>query len=543
MWPRMHKQNGTLDRAANLPEILEAAHRDFPDRTAVVFGQKKISYAELHGKSALIAGALKNLCIKKGDRAALLLDNSPDFIICYFGILKAGGIVVPINHMFKRDEVRYILEDSQSSCLITSSAYAAMAQELNCMVNTLNRVIFTNQKTDSFPSLTEYPGKSGSAHDAQRAEDADSIAIERGDVAVFLYTSGTTGHPKAAQLTHGNLLSNVASASRAIRVSGRDTFICFLPLFHSFAATVCMLMPLACGAKTVVMKSPRPVKKLLRAIRNNRVTIFVGIPSVYQILGDMKQPAFWRRLLMRIFNPVRLAISGAAALPQEVLAKFESKYGIPLLEGYGLTEASPVVSLNPLNGRRKPGTIGLPLPDVKVKIIDDNGRELNIEQVGELCVQGPNVMKGYFGKDGENQSTLKNGWLLTGDMAQIDNDGYITIMGRKKDMVNVRGLNVYPKEIEDVLYQNPNIREAAVIGIPDPHKGEIPKGFVVLKNKESATEHDLIAYLKERLALYKVPRRIEIRDELPKNSTGKILKRVLVEESMDAMPQLKKKGG
>lgn len=537
-----NKQNGILDNTANLPEILEAAHRDFPCRTAVVFGQKKMSYAELREKSARVAKLLKDAGIKKGGRVALLLDNSPDFIVCYFGILMAGGIVVPVNHMFKRDEVRYILEDSQSSCLITSSAYAAMAQELNCMVDTLSRVIFTNQKTDSFPSLAEYLSGGDAARETAKQGEA-TAAPGRDDLAVFLYTSGTTGHPKAAQLTHGNLLSNAASASRAIRVSGRDTLICFLPLFHSFAATVCMLMPLACGAKTVILKSARPVKKLLRAIRNNRVTIFVGIPSIYQILGDMKQPVFWRRLLMRIFNPVRLAISGAAALPVQVLAKFESRYGIPLLEGYGLTEASPVVSLNPLNGRRKPGTIGLPLPDVQVKIVDDQGRELGVGETGELCVQGPNVMRGYFGKNDENQSTLKDGWLLTGDMAAIDQDGYLTIMGRKKDMVNVRGLNVYPKEIEDVLYQNPNVREAAVIGIPDPHKGEVPKGFVVLKNREAVTERDLLAYLKDRLAPYKIPRRIEIRGDLPKNSAGKILKRVLAEECMNAMPQQLKKGG
>ncbi len=270
---------------------------------------------------------------------------------------------------------------------------------------------------------------------------------------------------------------------------------------------------------------------MLRSIRKNRVTIFVGIPSIYNILKDIKLPKFLPRPILRLFNPIRLAISGAAALPVEVFTKFEQKFGLPLLEGYGLTEASPVVSLNPLKGKRKPGSIGLPLPGVRIKIIGDNGAELKVEQIGELCCSGDNVMRGYFGKDEDNKATLKDGWLLTGDMAKIDKEGYAYIMGRKKEMVNVRGLNVYPREIEEVLYQNPKIKEAAIIGIPDPHKGEVPKGFIVLKNAGSLSEHEIISYLKEHLALYKVPKKIEIVEELPKNSLGKILKRVLAQRS------------
>jgi long-chain acyl-CoA synthetase len=514
----------------NLPEILTSACESYPRRTAIIFGQKKISFEEIAKKAGNVAFALKRWQVNRGDRVALLLDNSPDFVFCYFGILFAGAIVVPINHMFKRDEVKHILEDSQSSCLITSSAYAEMAQELNVIVGSLKILVFTNTRMENARTLADTLSNPESAPAFSIAEEMD-----RKDLAVFLYTSGTTGHPKAAMLTHGNLLANVASSSRAIEVTPGDTFVCFLPLFHSFAATVCMLMPLYQGAKIVIMKSPRPVKKLLRTIRKNRVTIFVGIPSLFSILCDVKLPKFIPGFLMRLFNPLRLAISGAAALPTEVFLRFEKKYGFPLLEGYGLTEASPVVSLNPLRGRRKPGSIGLPLPDVDVKIINVKEETLGPQEVGELCVKGANVMQGYFRKEEENKLTLKDGWLLTGDMAKIDEDGYISIIGRKKEMVNVRGMNVYPREIEEVLYQNPHIKEAAIIGIPDAHKGEVPKGFVVLKTKNAMTEHEIINFLKEHLALYKIPRRIEIREELPKNQSGKILKRVLVEESLSQL--------
>jgi len=498
----------------NLCDILYRGSKDHPHRVAIIFGQKKFTYDEAYKKAASISSALRIEGVKKGDRVAVLLDNSPEFVFSYFGILMSGSIVVPINHMFKRDEIKYILEDSGSSFLITSSTYAALAQELNVMVQTLKRIFYTNQKNELIHS----------------ADNALS-PCEPEDLAVFLYTSGTTGHPKAAMLSHRNLMINCQSSSKAIYVSPKDTVLCFLPLFHSFAATVCMLMPLSNGARMVILKSPRPIKKLLRSIRKNRVTIFVGIPSIYNILKDVKLPKFLPRPILRLFNPIRAAISGAAALPVEVFTKFEKKYGLPLLEGYGLTEASPVVSLNPLKGKRKPGSIGLPLPGVRIKIVSDNGAELEVEQIGELCCSGDNVMRGYFGKDEDNKATLKDGWLLTGDMAKIDKEGYAYIMGRKKEMVNVRGLNVYPREIEEVLYQNPKIKEAAIIGIPDPHRGEAPKGFVVLKEAGSLSEHEIISYLKEHLALYKVPKKIEIVEELPKNSSGKILKRVLVQRS------------
>jgi len=303
-----------------------------------------------------------------------------------------------------------------------------------------------------------------------------------------------------------------------------------LPLFHSFAATVCMNMPLYVGAKVVIMKSLRPFKRVIRAIRKNRVTVFPGIPSIFAILKDMKLPKVFHTPVIKLFNPVRICISGAAALPAEILRGFERKFRVPLVEGYGLTEAAPVVTLNPIK-KRKPGSIGKSLSEnIELRIVDDKGSDLTAGGIGELLVRGPNVMQGYLKQEEASAETIKDGWLYTGDMARFDKEGYVFIEGRKKEMVNVRGLNVYPREIEEVLYQNNKIKEAAVIGIEDSHKGEVPKAFVVLKDGEKATEHEVIHYLRERLAGYKIPKYVEFRNALPKNTTGKILKRVLVDE-------------
>jgi len=272
------------------------------------------------------------------------------------------------------------------------------------------------------------------------------------------------------------------------------------------------------------MESPRPFHHVIKAIIQNRVTVFAAIPSIYNILKDAHLPKLFTSRLLKFLNPLKLCISGAAALPVDTLKKFEEKFRIPLIEGYGLTEASPVVSLNPLKGTRKPGSIGLPLPEVNVAIASDNGKILNAEEVGELLVKGPNIMKGYFNLPADTKKALKDGWLWTGDMAKKDKDNYIYIVDRKKDMVNVRGLNVYPKEIEEVLYHHPKVQEAAVIGVKDEHKGEVPKAFIALKEGQTLSEKEVIHFCRKRIAPFKVPKHVEFRDSLPKNTTGKILK-------------------
>jgi len=500
----------------NLSELLSASAKKYPRHTAIVFGRKKISYRELDELTARVACGLINLGIKPKERVALFLDNCPEFIIAYYAILKAGAVVVPINYMFKIEEAKFILEDSSAVAVITSRAYKPMAEELRLRIDSLKHVISTAdfQKFRK-QSIVLAEQQSSSCH----------------DLAVILYTSGTTGFPKGAMLSHRNLVSNALDSALAIKVDFRDPFICILPLFHSFAATVCMNLPISIGAKIVIMKSLRPFKRVIRAIRKNRVRVFVGIPSIYTILKNMKLPKAFNSPLIKLFNPVKICISGAAALPVETFRGFERKFRIPLLEGYGLTEAAPVVTLNPLKGKRKAGSIGVSLSkNISLKIIDESGNTLPPDSIGELLVNGPNVMQGYYKKEEASAEALKDGWLYTGDMAKISRDGYIYIVGRKKEMVNVRGLNVYPREIEEVLYQNQKVKEAAVIGIADEHKGEVPKGFVVLKEGENSSEHEMIQYLRDRLAPYKIPKYIVFRHSLPKNSTGKILKRLLEDE-------------
>lgn len=507
----------------NLGEVISISAKKHPRRTALVFGQKKINYHHLNEITAQLSAGLVSLGIKKQERIALLMDNCPEFVISYYAILKAGAVVVPINYMFKMEEAKFILEDSQAVCLITMRTYVDMAQELRLRLDHLKHII-TNAKAKE--EILDF-----SAIKKSNTHILADIACEPNDLAVILYTSGTTGHPKGAMLSHYNLISNAVDSCSAIKVNHKDSFICVLPLFHSFAATVCMNLPLLIGAKVVIMKSLRPFRRIIRAIRKNRVTVFVGIPSIYNIFKDIKLPRLIHTPLIKLFNPVRICISGAAALPAETFYNFERKFRIPLLEGYGLTEASPVVTLNPLRGKRKAGSIGLNLAKrIELKIVDGQDNPVSLGEIGELLVKGPNVMQGYFRQKEASREVLKDGWLYTGDMAKADSQGYIYIVGRKKEMVNVRGLNVYPREIEEVLYQNPKIKETAVIGIEDSHKGEVPKGFVVLKEGETATEHEIIQYLRERLAAYKIPKFIEFRDALPKNNTGKILKRILEDE-------------
>ncbi len=508
----------------NLGEVIRLGARRFPKRTALIFGSKRISYRSLDRETDRIAAGLHALGIAKGERVAVMLDNCPEFVLSYFAILKAGAVVVPVNYMFKAEEARYILQDSGAVCFITSRANLALAQELRLRLDSLKYIVSTNRAEGPVIDFTRIN------EPLYRTGEPDPVAPQ--DLAVLLYTSGTTGHPKGAMLTHDNLIANALDCMHAITVTPRDTFICILPLFHSFAATVCMNLPLIAGARIVLMKSVRPFKRVIRAIRRNRVTILVGVPSIYSVLRNLKLPRILSRAaLIKFFNPLRLCISGAAALPAEVFRAFEKKFRVPLLEGYGLTEASPVVSLNPLAGERKAGSIGLTLsPNIEIRIAGEHGQELPVGETGELLVKGPNVMRGYYRRDEENASVIRDGWLFTGDMARRDADGYFFIAGRKKEMINVRGLNVYPREIEEVLYQHPKVKETAVIGLEDEHRGEIPKAYVVLKEGQKATEAEFVSFLRERLASYKVPRHVELRETLPKNTTGKILKRVLIDE-------------
>lgn len=506
----------------NLAQLLDRSVLKFRHRAALIFGSKKASYGLLSSISKKLAHALYDLGVRKGDKVALWLPNCPEFVYSFFAVLRLGAVVVPINTMFKREEARFVIEDCQAKALICSVDKLSDAKNIFSRLTKLERLICVSAPGDKKTAL-DY----NSLWEACN-EFNEMIKIEESDLAEIIYTSGTTGNPKGACLTHGNLIANVSDCAKEIKFSKRDSVICILPLFHSFSSTVCMLLPLSKGAKMVIMRTVRPFKRVIRAIFKHRVTVFAGVPSIYQILSEIKM-SFLKKFFVTFLNPVRLFISGAAALPLSVSCEFERRFKRPLIQGYGLTEASPVVSLNPLKGKRKADSVGKALPSVKVKVVSEQGGELSTGHIGELLVKGPNVMKGYYRMDQETKETLKDGWLHTGDLARIDEDGFIHIMGRIKEMINVRGFNVYPREIEDFLYQHPYVKEAAVIGVAHRHRGEAPIAFVAAQ--EQASERDLLHYLRVNLASYKVPLKIIFKDSLPKNPAGKILKRKLQEEA------------
>ncbi|MBU1852879.1 MAG: long-chain fatty acid--CoA ligase [Candidatus Omnitrophica bacterium] len=507
------------DFPENLVLLLKETSKRFPDKAALFYSDKKISYRDLYERSLKLAQGLKNLGIQKGDRVALFLLNSPEFIISYFAIISVNAICTPINNMFKEEELGFILKDSGAKVIISSVVFLDIINSAKKNTPDLKHMIISDGVIPDTFNLCEIIERSPLIK--------EDISIDPDDVASILYTSGTTGNPKGAMLTHKNFLSNVRSCIPAIEASDKDNFICVLPMFHSFAFTVCILLPISVGAGITVIQHIRPFRRIVRNVIKKKVTVFVGIPSIFNVLAHMQIPSIFTSRILKLIDPLRLCISGAAALPVEVLKAFEDKFRVPFVEGYGLTETSPVVSLNPMRGKRKPGAVGLPIEGVEVKIAGENGEDLPFGEVGELLVKGDNVMKGYFNNHVATRETIRDAWLYTGDIAKIDKDGYIHIVDRKKDMINVRGLNVYPAEIEKLLYRHPKIKDAAVIGVSDKTKGEVPKAYIILKENQTLTERDVIKYIREHLALYKVPKFVEFRDNFPRTTTGKVIKRAL----------------
>jgi long-chain acyl-CoA synthetase len=494
-----------------LGQRLSKTAKEYPGNVAIVFGGKKYIYRELDEKAEAFAAGLGSLGIGRGDKVALLLSNSPEFIIAQFGASKAGCCVVPINTFLATPEIAHVLRDSGAKALITSGSFSNRYKNLP-QIDSLKHLILTEGEAPgalSFDSLLIY-GKTGP--DAESDEQP----------ALILYTSGTTGSPKGAVLSHRNLLANAESSKAHFQVTKKDRFLLFLPMFHTFTFLVCILLPICVGARIIVLTSVMPFSNVLKAVVLDRVTFLVSIPTVYNLLAQKKIP----RIAFK-FLSLRLCLSGAAPLSKSTYDRFLANYPVPLLEGYGLTEASPVVCVNPLDGVRKQGSVGLPIPNVDVKIVDEHGRERATGEVGELATRGPNVMQGYYNNPDATAETIKDGWLYTGDLGYMDEEGYIFIVDRKKDLILSHGMNIYPREIEEVLYQHPAVRQAAVIGIMDEHHGEMPKAFISTHPGATVTELQLKKFMRERLATYKVPRKIEFLENLPTNATGKLLKREL----------------
>jgi long-chain acyl-CoA synthetase len=490
----------------NLPAALINVSTTAAAKPAIFWGEQQVTYGQLLGQSTALAQHLQsNLGVFPGQRVGLWLKNCPDFVPALFGILAAGGVVVPINNFLKANEVTHIIRDAQIDLILTdqSMSDAMAALRTHC----------PNVRDLTMEKLPQLQAASAEFKPAPRGE---------ADLAVIIYTSGTTGRPKGAMLSHGNLLANVESCRIVLAAVDLDRFAVVLPMFHSFMLTVGVLLPVLVGGSMVLVKSLHPPKNIIMEIIQHQATILPCIPQFFRALAHATLPPGL---------PLRICISGGAPLPIEILREFNQRMPVPLLEGYGLSEASPVVSMNPLKGPWKEGSIGLPIPGVEVSVQDDSGAILPPTKTGEICVRGPNVMLGYWNQPDETGKALRNGWLLTGDIGHQDWDGYFFITDRKKDMLLVNGINVYPREIEEVLYQFPGVREVAVIGVPDSRRGEQPMAFVAANEGAVLEEKSMLEFVRERLADYKVPRKVVFMPTLPRNATGKILKTSLRQQA------------
>jgi len=494
----------------NLASAFAASVKKRPDKTALFWGDREYSYAELWDQTDWISHQLRlELNVKPGDRVGVWLKNCPEFVGSLFGILHSGAVAVPINNFLKPDEVNYILNDAGIDVLITDADLGSHVRALHAAR--------PNLKLLKIEELNERPPRDGRAPSRSKPHVTQA---KPADLAVLIYTSGTTGRPKGAMLSHGNLLHNVESCRIVLQTVDLDRFAILLPLFHSYMLTVGLLLPLLVGGSIVLVKSLHPVRNVLQEILQRQATVMPAIPQFYRSMVNAPIP---------VPLPLRMCVSGAAPLPVQVLQEFEAKFHIPLIEGYGLSEASPVVTKNPLDGTRKPGSIGLPIPNVEVSIQNESGQFLGPNQIGEVCVKGGNVMMGYWKQPEETAKAMRQGWLLSGDIGYRDEQGYYFITDRKKDMLLVNGINVYPREIEEILYQFPGVKEAAVIGRPDSRKGEQPVAFISPNEGQAVEETELRNFLRKRLADYKVPRKIIVLPALPRNATGKILKTALRE--------------
>ena len=597
----------------SLHDLLSNAAREFPDRPALIFFGQKIGYHELDRLSNRFAHALRRLGVKKGDRVAIVLPNIPQFVIAFYGTLKAGAVVVLGSPLSNEAEIAYQLQHSGAQVLFTLSSYRAMVERV-CTTNDIKQIIYSNvreylpvRQRVKLASLIDESGKAihlphsqnstSASHPDSTGEDANLYAVSQGsaqlieltdqnasrtstsaktitptreraafnnptwkqydfqqllrsqpmtplssstgehDLALLQYTSGTTDNPKGVMLSHGNLVVNIVQIRHWMPDArrGREVVLCALPLSHSYGVTSCMNTSIGIAGTLVLLPTSR-IDRILEAIKNYHPTIFPGIPALYLAIAN------YPRVRSYGVAAIRTCISGSASLPVEVQEEFEKITRGRLVEGYGLTEASPVTHSNPLKGERHVGSIGIPLPETNACIVDlKTGETLPPGEIGELLISGPQVMQGYWNMPEETQETLKDGWLHTGDLARMDEDGFFTIVDRKKDLILAGSYNVYPRDVEEVLYEHPKVLEVAVISTSASHEtnGETGenttptspfiKAFVVLKRGEKATPDELLALCRERLDSYKVPRQIEFRSELPKNFVGKVLRRLLVE--------------
>jgi long-chain acyl-CoA synthetase len=501
----------------NLSELISKNAKNYPDKPAIFFKDNIFTYSKAEEIIRHTAGVLYKSGVRFGDRVAILLENSPEFIFAYMSIVKIGAVAVPTNVFLKDLEIATNLNDCSTGYIITSDTFAERVKQLPKLILDLKKIFtFTKASFDSIVITTA-------------EAELKPVEVTRDDLAMVLYTSGTTGRPKGAMLTHNNFLANAESFSRAFTVKHDDRLLLLLPMFHATSLTCCINCPLYHGASIIIMESILEVNRAEypKMLERLQPSLLVGVPALYSTLAKVKHAGEIRESF-----PFRVCICGGAPLPEEIINRFKTVYNSIILEGYGLSEASPAIAFNPVS-KQKIGSIGLPIDGVKVRIVDDYGNDLPANTPGELIAKGPNVTKGYWGQEEETEKVLKDGWLYTGDIATRDKEGYLYIVDRKKDLILVKGMNVYPREIEELLYKYNGVVSAAVVGVPDGEGSEIPVAYLKLDPHENVTMDAIKAYLRHNLASYKVPRYITITDDIPLNAGGKVVKRALKERAAE----------
>jgi long-chain acyl-CoA synthetase len=489
----------------NVAHFLEASARHHPGRLALVFGERRWTYAELDRDAGRVAAGLARLGLRAGERVCLHLANRPEFVLAYYGCQKLGATPVALNVTYVRDELGYIIRDSEAAAILTGPPFAAQLPDPRETSSVRARVGSGEPGSVPFDALLADP-------------PLPAADVDREEVAAILYTSATTGRPKGVMLTHANVVSNTHATVHHLRMTREDRGLCALPLFHCFGQNFIMNALVAAGGTLVLQERFVPAA-FLSAIAAHRITILYAVPTMYIVLlaGD---------LAGHDVSSLRLAFSAAAMLPRDVEQRWTAATGLPVSQGYGLTECSPFATYNHEHAHR-PGSVGTPIENVEVRVVDEDDHPVPDGALGEIVIRGPNVMRGYLGKPEETAAALRGGWLHSGDIGYRDDDGYFHVVDRVKDMINVAGFKVFPREVEEVLFEHPAVAEAAVLGQPDPIKGEVVRACVVLRPGQTTTAGELIERCRGRIAPYKVPVVVEFLPALPKSPTGKILKKNL----------------
>ncbi|PAE42010.1 long-chain-fatty-acid--CoA ligase [Bacillus sp. 7884-1] len=544
-------------RKEPVQQYLVDAAKSFPEKTAIHFMGKEMTYKELYHEALSFASYLQQIGIAKGDRVAIMLANTPQSVISYFGILLAGGIVVQTNPLYTERELEYQMKDSGAKAIITLDILYPRASKVMPQTDLQHIIVTAIKDYLPFPKNLVYPfiqkkqygivvnvKHEGNTHlfkEIVKIKPKKFVEYDfdfEEDVALLQYTGGTTGSPKGVMLTHRNLVANASMCTAWLYKSkpGEESVLGIVPFFHVYGMTIIMILSVMQAYKMIILPKFDALTTL-KTIQKQRPTLFPGAPTIY--IGLLNHPDLKKYDLSSIDS----CLSGSAPLPIEVQEEFEAVTGGKLVEGYGLTESSPVTHSNFLWDReRVKGSIGVPWPNTEVRIISmDTGELMPVCEIGEIIIKGPQVMKGYWNRPEATEETIQDGWLYTGDLGYMDDKGYFYVVDRKKDMIIAGGFNIYPREIEEVLYEHPDVLEAVAAGIPDPYRGETVKAYVVLKEGSEITSDDLNQYARKYLAAYKAPRLYEFREELPKTAVGKILRRTLVEEEMIKIEEENKK--